>query len=88
MKLNFTHILADLGFVGVYPIYWNKESKHAIRYTYSKYACIKLSRTKGDTIWTKHQVNHESTHKCDTIKVVQIISKNQINTRLIPKFNK
>jgi len=50
MKLNFMHILADLGFVGVYPIYWNKESKHAIRYTYSKYACIKLSRTKGDTI--------------------------------------
>ena len=33
MKLNFMHILADLGFVGVYPIYWIKESKHAKTYT-------------------------------------------------------
>ena len=32
MKLNFMHILADLGFGGVYPIYWIKESKHAITY--------------------------------------------------------
>src|SRR5664279_3186309 len=30
MKLNFIHILADLGFDGVYPIYWIKESKHDI----------------------------------------------------------
>ena len=30
MKLNFMHILADLGFGGVYPIYWIKESKNAI----------------------------------------------------------
>ena len=30
MKLNFMHILANLGFGGVYPIYWIKESKHAI----------------------------------------------------------
>jgi hypothetical protein len=27
MNLNFMHILADLGFIGVYPIYWIKESK-------------------------------------------------------------
>ena len=46
MKLNFTHILANLGFDGVSPIYWIKESKHAIKYTYSKYACTRLSRTK------------------------------------------
>ena len=32
MKLNFMHILAKLGFDGVYPIYWIKESKHAIGY--------------------------------------------------------
>ena len=57
MKLNFMHILADFGFVGDYPIYWIKESEHAIRRTYSKYACITLSRTKDDTIWTKHQVD-------------------------------
>ena len=25
----------------------------------------KLSRTKRDTIWTKHQLNEESTQKCD-----------------------
>ena len=33
VKLNFMHILADLGFGGVYPIYWIKESKHATTYT-------------------------------------------------------
>ena len=33
VKLNFMHILADLGFGGVYPIYWIKESKHAKTYT-------------------------------------------------------
>ena len=32
MKLNFMHILADLGFGGVYPIYWIKENKHAKTY--------------------------------------------------------
>ena len=32
MKLNFMHILADLGFGGVYPIYWIKENKHATPY--------------------------------------------------------
>lgn len=39
-----------------------------------------LHEPKGDTIWTKHQVNQEGTQKCDKIKVVQIISKTQINT--------
>ena len=39
-----------------------------------------LHEPKGDTIWTKYQVNQEGTQKCDKIKVVQIISKFQINT--------
>ena len=34
-------------------IYWINESMHAIRYTYSKYACTRLPRTKRDTNWTK-----------------------------------
>jgi len=46
MKLNFMHILATLGFDGVFPINWINESKHAIKYTYSKYACTRLSRAK------------------------------------------
>ena len=53
MKLNFMHILAKLGFDGVYPIYWIKESKHVIKYTYSKCTCIKLSRTKRRYIFDK-----------------------------------
>ena len=40
----------------------------------------RLSRAKRDTIWTKHQVNQEGTQKCDKKKVVQIISRIQINT--------
>jgi len=43
MKLNFMHILADLGFGGVSPIYWNKEGRHAIKYISSDYACQKPS---------------------------------------------
>ena len=33
-----------------------------------------------DIIWTKHKANHEGTPRCDTTNVIQIISKNQINT--------
>ena len=48
MKLNFMHILAKIGFDGVYPIYMIKESKACHRiYILSKYACTRLSRTKG-----------------------------------------
>ena len=54
LEWNWIHAhLSHLGFDGVYPIYWIKKSKHAIRYTYSKYVCTILSRTKRDTIWTK-----------------------------------
>ena len=64
-EIEFHAHLSHLGFDGVYPIYWINESTHAIRYTYNKNACTWLSRTKWDTIWTKHQLNQESTHKCD-----------------------
>ena len=50
MKLNFMHILANLGFDGVSPTYWTKESKHAVKYTYSKYACTNFQEPKGDII--------------------------------------
>jgi hypothetical protein len=43
---------------------------------------------KGDIIWPKHQKGQEVTQRCEKLKVVQIISKKQINTRLTPKFNK
>jgi len=46
MKMNFMYILATLGFGGVFPIYWIIERKHAIIFTYRKYACKGLSRTK------------------------------------------
>ena len=39
MKLNFMHILADLGFGGVCPIYWDKKDKHAIIKQISSRAC-------------------------------------------------
>ena len=47
MKLNFMYILAKLGFDGVYPIYWIKESKTCHRIILSKYACTRISRTEG-----------------------------------------
>ena len=75
MKLNFMHILADLGFGGVYPIYWIKESKHAIIYTWSKYACQDLQEPKEDTIWTKTK-NIKKAHQSVICKrIVQIMSK-------------
>ena len=46
MKLNIMHILADLGFGGVSPIYWSKKGKPDIKYTCSRYACLRPSRPK------------------------------------------
>jgi hypothetical protein len=43
---------------------------------------------KGDTICTKHQEDQEVTQRCENPEVVQIISKNQFNTRLTPKSTK
>ena len=63
MKLNFMHILAKLGFDGVYPIYWIDEREHDIRYTYSKQPCTNFQEPKGDTIWMKHQKSQERTPK-------------------------
>jgi hypothetical protein len=43
---------------------------------------------KGDTIWTKHQEDQRVTQGRENPKVFQIISKNQLDTRLTPKFTK
>ena len=40
---------------------------------------------KGDTIWTKHQESQERTQKVWHQRIVQIISKNQINTKIDSK---
>ena len=70
MKLNFMHILADLGFGGVSPIYWNQKDQHAIQYIYTrKYACIDLQEPNEIQFGRKHKANQEeSTPKCDTKK--------------------
>ena len=59
MKLNFMHILADLGFHGVTPIYWHKEIKHAIKWICSRYACIWPLITKWVYNLDKYQENKE-----------------------------
>ena len=46
MNLNFTHILADLGFMEFTLYIGSKKVKHAIGYILSEYACTRLSRTK------------------------------------------
>jgi hypothetical protein len=46
MKLNFMHILADLGFMEFTLYIGSKKVKHAIGYILSEYACTRLSRTK------------------------------------------
>ena len=59
MKLNFMHIVADLGFCGVSPIYWHKERKHAINWKCSRYACLwPLITTQGYNL-DKYQENKE-----------------------------
>ena len=60
MKLNFMHILADLGFGGVSPIYWIKKDQHAKKYIYiyiREYACIDLQEPNEIQFGRKHQVN-------------------------------
>jgi hypothetical protein len=37
-------------------------------HTFSKNACIILSKAKRDTIWTKFQVKQKSTQKCEATK--------------------
>ena len=40
---------------------------------------------KGDIIWTKHQESQERTQKVWRQRIVQITSKNQINTKIDSK---
>ena len=66
MKLNFMHILAKLGFYGVYPIYWIKESKACHRiYILVNMHAQNFQEPKEDIIWTQHQVNQEG-HTSET----------------------
>ena len=86
MKLNFMHILADLGFMEFTLYIGSEKVKHAIRYTNSKCACTRLSRTKGRYNLDKTQSQPKGhTRVWHKIKVVQIISKNQINTKIDSK---
>jgi hypothetical protein len=63
------------------------KAKHAIKYTFSKYICTRLSRYKWKCNLDKTPKRSRS-HKVWKLKIIQIISKNPINTRLTPKFNK
>jgi hypothetical protein len=88
MKLNFMHILADLGFDGAFPIYLIKESKNM------PYNIHLVNMHAQDFLEPKEIQFGQNTKKdkgaheiVKLQKVVQIISKNQINTRLTPKFN-
>jgi hypothetical protein len=65
----------------------SKKAKHAIEYTFSKYACTRLSRAKKYNL-EKTPRRPRSHTKWEELKVVQIISKNQLNTRLTPKSTK
>jgi hypothetical protein len=65
------------------------KAKHVIDYTFSKNACIILSRAKMRYSLDKAPRKTRRYTKSVTYqKVVPIVSKNQINIRLIPKLNK
>ena len=65
MKLNFMHILAYLGFGGVYPIYWNEKDKNMPYNIYnSEYACKDFREPNEIQFGQKHKVNQEGTPKC------------------------
>ena len=70
MKLNFMHILAKLGFDGVNPIYWIKESKacHGIYIYWVNMHAQDFHEPREDIIWTKTPSKPRSTQKCNTIK--------------------
>ena len=77
--LNFMHILADLGFGGVFPIYIGSRKTCMPYNIYVKeYTCKVFQEPNEIQFGRKHQINQEeSTPKCDTKKVVQIISKSK-----------
>ena len=89
MKLNFMHILADLGFGGVSPIYWNQKDKHAIIYKLKDIHTKPFKKPNEIQFGQKHQVNQEeSTPRCDTKRLSNLYQnpnqqmieeKNQIN---------
>ena len=65
MKMNFMHLSSNLRLVGVSPIYWVKERKHAKWNTWSKHACSRLSKpetknkempSENDTKWRNHHL--------------------------------
>jgi hypothetical protein len=65
----------------------SKKAKHAIEYTFSKYACTRLSRAKRDTIWTKHQEDQEVTQRCEELKVVQNYIKESTQHKIESKVH-
>ena len=80
MKLNFKHILADLGFGGVSHLYWTRKTNMPYNIYTNKYACIDLQEPYEIYFGRKHKVNQEeSTPKCDTKGCPNYI-KIQINT--------
>ena len=89
MKLNFMHILADLGFDGVYPIYWIKESK-ACHSIYIEEICMHNTFKNQEEIqFGQNTKKAKCTHKkVWHQRIVQIISKNQINTKIDSKVQR
>ena len=96
MKLNFMHILADLGFGGVYPIYWIKESKHAKTYTIvNMHAKTFKSQTRHNLDKTPSKPRRHTkvwpykrlSKLYQRSKSTHDLRQRGINTRMIPKLN-
>ena len=69
MKLNFMHILAKLGFDGVYTIYWIKESKACHKIYWVNMHTQDFQEPKENIIWTKTLSKQRNTQECNTINV-------------------
>jgi hypothetical protein len=82
------HISADLGFDGASPIYLIKESKSMPYNIHLVNMHVQDFQEPKEIQFGKNTKKAKRAHKIVKLqKVVQIISKNQINTRLTPKFN-
>ena len=57
MKLNFMHILADLGFGGVSPIYGTRKTNMPYNIYNGEYTCKVFQEPNDIQIGWKHQVN-------------------------------
>ena len=77
MKLNFMHILADLGFGGVCPIYWIKKDKHAI--TIYKLVHVHAKTFENQTRYNLDKIPSIPREHTEVRQemVVQIISKSK-----------